>query len=153
MKVKYFCLFLMSLILATALQPIYSADPRGYAKTGINISDQYGGCGNQFNLNSSTEEKFKLFLFSYHCIGGNPNDVEQRTLAWRWIVFDLYKLNTNGLDPVLYYHDRKMTNWRGLVETANIRFEPGDYVLIVSYGGNKKDKLSPSDASVKIHVS
>lgn len=152
MKVKYFGLFVMFLILATALQPICAADPIEYYKTGINVSDQYGNYANQFNLNSSTEEKFKSALFTYY-FGKDPTDIEIVPLAWRWVVFDLYKVTTDGSNPVLYYHDRKMTNWRGVVETANIRFEPGDYVLIVSYGGNKKDRLSPSDASVKIHVS
>lgn len=143
MKVKYFGLFAAFLVLAIAVQPIYAGD------TGITISDQYGNCQSQFNFPCNTDESFNITL---HCYGGGWS-----TLEWEWLDLDIYKLiddgsDANGLDISLYYHDRKKTNWNGIVTTPKIQFEPGDYVFIVTYEGSRRLLTDPCMTKVKIHV-
>ncbi len=133
----------MFLVIATAIQPICAAN---YNPTEIHISDQDGNYLKQYNLSKyGNVEQFKAMLYELDSSEGD-------SLAMRYLDFYVYKLTTDGSDPTEYYHTRKMTNIHGTATTPYIVFEPGDYILQVSYGGNTRSKLNPSNATVQVHV-
>jgi hypothetical protein len=139
MRMKYFGMFLMFLILATALQPICAAD---YTKTTIHLYDQYGNDLEEYNITKYNNiMQFKASLYKI-----------DESQAMRYLDFYIYKLNPDESNKIEYYHTRKMTNLFGTATTPKIQFEQGDYILLVTYGGNERSKLSPSNATVKIHV-
>lgn len=140
MNMKYLGLFVTFLVLATALQPICAAD---YIKTTIHVSDQYGNDLEQYNITKYNNIlQFKASLYE----GADSK-------CMRYLDFYIYKLNPDESNKIEYYHTRKMTNLFGTATTPKIQFEQGDYVLMVTYGGNERSKLSPSNSTVKIHVS
>jgi hypothetical protein len=139
MKMKYFGLFFMFLILAAAVQPICAAD---YTKTTIHLYDQYGNDLEEYNITKYNNiMQFKASLYKI-----------DESQAMRYLDFYIYKLNPDESNKIEYYHTRKMTNLFGTATTPKIQFEQGDYILLVTYGGNERSKLSPSNATVKIHV-
>lgn len=143
MKIKNIGILCMFLVIATGIQPICAAN---YNPTEIHISDHDGNYLKQYNLNKyGNVEQFKATLYELDSSEGN-------SLVMRYLDFYVYKLTTDGSDPVEYYHTQKMTNLYGTATTPYIVFKPGDYTLHVSYGGNTRSKLNPGNASVKIHV-
>ncbi len=142
MKIKNFGLLYVFLIIASAVQPICAAE---FHETQIVISEEFGNCQNHYNIGSYTDEGFKATLYDHYYDPMLPT-------VWRYLDFYVYKVNKDGFDIVPYYHAQKMTNVHGIATISDIQFEPGDYLLMVTYGGNKKDLLSPCNATVKLHV-
>ncbi len=137
---KYFGFLCMLLIVSMTVQPICAAE-----QTRVCISDQYGNYQKQYNPEYSVE-KFKATLYKV-------KGVEAETLATCHLDFYLYKITPDGSGITVYYHDEKLTGSDGTAETSSIHFNPGDYILVVSYRGNSASKLSPSYSTVKIHAS
>ena len=59
-------------------------------------------------------------------------------LILRWLNFDVYRLNDDGSNGELIFHNRKHTDFYGGPGKTEVKLLPGKYKLVVTYNGNRK---------------
>jgi hypothetical protein len=77
-------------------------------------------------------------------------NTNQRCMILRWLNFDIYRLNDDGSNGELIFHDRKRTDFFGGPAKTEVKLLPGKYKLVVSYNGNYKYR--PASRTVYMYV-
>ena len=146
MKMKLLPLFLMALMIFSAVQPIFADNPqledtKIAMKNGAPLKDI------TVNAGDSIELQARLYWYWYTVDAVNATWIPQ---ICRYLNFYVYKSNADGTNGDLVWSDTAITNFF----TANANpdefsiNEKGTYNLLVKYEG----KLKHCSASAKIYV-
>jgi hypothetical protein len=146
MKMKLLPLFLMVLMIFSAVQPIFADNPqledtKIAMKNGALLKDVTASVGDSIELQA------RLYWYWYTVDAGNAAWIPQ---ICRYLNFYVYKSNADGTNGDLVWSDTAITNFF----TANANpdefslNQKGTYNLLVKYEG----KLKHCSASAKIYV-
>ncbi len=140
MNTKYLALVLMGLVLS--MQPIF-------AESGIPTKVDVWSGNQHHNISVPGGSRF--------VVTANLKKLDTETgnykpLELRYLNFYLYHSDDAGNNGALVYQERQLTGLLICEYTTSFILGWGDYNFVVTYDGNGRDHLDPSNATLKIHA-
>jgi hypothetical protein len=152
----WFSIFSSFLVLLVAVQPIFAEskmDNTGieiYDSDAVNITVEKDTLG--YVIVYTFKDNFPHLHVSLVNYDGYDWLGHHYSLKQCWLDFNVYKVNSDGSNGMLFYHTRKKTGTFGGPINLGLYLLQGDYKLEMTYGGDRKCRLSPCNHTVKVRV-